>query len=289
MPKAVSERIRNYAVAEFDNDYSKYSKAIDENNLQVAKVKRDELVFRLKRNIDSNYADFENNLFLGKASSNVLFDIAELGSAAAVGITNGERAKSIIGTALTAFKGGRKSVDVNFFREKTTESLILTMRASRSGLEEKINLGLRNGVTNYTLEEALGDLIDYFYAGSLANALLRLSQTASEDAKIAKEEADKSIKDRLKTEFTQSVSIDSIRNQLSTDLSSKDGTTQSAARTRLIKVLEALRISLPDMNIKVDQALSNDQLFSELQRVLKAAALRDPVPTEAILDALKEK
>jgi outer membrane murein-binding lipoprotein Lpp len=289
MPDVVSERVRNYAINSFDNDMTAYNNAVNGGQYETAKIRRDELIFKLKRNIDANYADFENNLFIGKASSNILFDITELGASAAIGITNGERAKTIIGTALTAFKGGRKSIDVNFFREKTTESLISTMRASRSRVEEKINLGLRNEVKDYTLEEALGDLIDYFFAGSLANALVELSQQASEQADKARTQVDIRVKQRLEKEFTQSQSIDDLRNKLSSDLNSTDEATRTGARTRLLRALETLKRDLPALNITFNANDTNTNLFKELQRALKQAATMEDIPTAEILNALKDK
>jgi hypothetical protein len=286
MPAVISDRIRDYAVNKFQEDYDAYERAVREDKPEVAKALRDGLIFKLKRNIDANYADFENNLFLGKASSNVLFDITEFGAVLAGTITNGERAKTIISSALSAFKGGRKSIDINFFREKTTESLISTMRASRSGFEEKINIGLRNTVSNYTLEEALGDLIDYFYAGSLSNALVELSKQASEKATDAKAAADNEIKNRLRANLKESITINSIRNDLNRSLTSGTVEEKDAARKTLLNALGKLRTELPALNVTFQPTDSGDVLFTELQRVLRLAATMDPTPTDTILKAL---
>ncbi len=286
MPEVISEKIRSYAVNKFQDDYDAYEEAVRQDRPEVAKTLRDGLIFKLKRNIDANYADFENNLFLGKASSNVLFDITEFGAVLAATITNGERAKTIISSALSAFKGGRKSIDINFFREKTTESLISTMRASRSGYEEKLNIGLRNTVSNYTLEEALGDLIDYFYAGSLSNALVELSKQASEKATDAKAAADNEIKNRLRANLKESITISSIRNDLNTKLTSGTAEEKAAARKTLLSVLGKLKTEIPTLNVAFQPTDSGDVLFAELQRILRVAAAMDPTPTDTILKAL---
>lgn len=287
MPKVLSDKVIRYAVDSFQTDLDDYKKAIDKNELDKAKLLRNETVFKLKRNIDANYADFENNIYLGKASSNVLFDITELGAAATIGFTNGERVKTIIGTALTAFKGGRKSIDVNFFREKTTESLISTMRAARSKVETKINIGLRNDVVNYTLEEALGDLIDYFFAGSLSNALVELSQQAAATAKDAKSETDQKEKERLRAGFNVTKEIDTIRNKLFVAINNGSDAEKSVARLTLIKVLKTLKEKLTDFQVTFDENGTNQNLFDELQKILKKAALMDEPPLETILEAMK--
>jgi hypothetical protein len=290
MPDVIADKVRDYAVNDFSNQYEAYNTAVASNQLDQAKTLRDRMVFQLKRNIDANYADFENNVFLGKASSNVLFDITELGAVFAGTITNGERAKTIIAAALSAFKGGRKSIDVNFFREKTTESLIQTMRASRSRSLEKINIGLRNKVADYTLEEALGHLIDYFYAGSLSNALVELSKQASEQAAAAKTDADREEKLRLRANLVHSVTINELRNDLYFKITKGADADKAEARAKLIRVLGALKAALPDLKVTFAADTStNDELFTELQRVLEAAARLDTIPTETILNALQTK
>jgi hypothetical protein len=291
MPPVVAERVRNYAVVQFDSDYGAYNTAVAEGRYDDARMKRDELVFKLKKAIDANYADFENSLYVGKATSNVLFDAGEFGAVLAGTITNGERVKTIISSSLSAFKGGRKSVDINFFRERTTESLILTMRASRSNAYEKINIGLRNNVRDYTLEEALGHLIDYFYAGSLSNALVTLSNQASVNAVNAKAAADDQEKKRLQANVSDSRDINTLRNDLYKKIKNGTDSEKEAARQSLLRALKELRAdkTFDDVKISVDEKASAEDLFAELQRILKAAAAMDQIPTEAILKALRGK
>jgi hypothetical protein len=289
MPKVISDRVRNYAIKKFDADYIAYNNAVTNNQLLQANAIRDALVFQLKRNIDANYADFENGVFTGKASANVLFDIVEFGTVLAGTITNGERAKTIISASLSTFKGGRKSVDINFFREKTTESLISTMRASRSSSLEKINIGLRNDVSNYTLEEALGHLIDYFYAGSLSNALVELSKQAAEKATVAKAGADLEEKARLRANLVESRTINDMRNELYVRITTGSDTDKAAANTTLLAALKTLKTELPDLNVTFTKNDTNEILFAELQRILKLAAAQERIPTEIILKALKGK
>lgn len=289
MPAVVKEKVRTYALTKFDTDYSAYNAAVEKKDFELAKLRRNEMIFQLKRNIDANYLEFENGLFIGKATTNILFDITELGAALAGTITNGERAKTIISSSLSMFKGSRKSAEINLFREKTTESLIQTMRASRSNREKKINLGLRNTVADYTLEESLGDLIDYFYAGSLSNALVELSQEAADNAKDAKIGADNATEERLKQGFNESKDIDGIRNQLYVSIKTGTDGEKAAAREKLLKALGSLKTDLPELKVTFSTDDSNDTLFTELQRVIRLAVTSmDEIPTDKILKALKD-
>lgn len=286
MPDVISDKVRKYAVDKFQEQSDAYDRAVLAGNMDQAKAIRDGVIFKLKRHIDSNYADFENGLYLGKAGSNILFDITEFGAVFATNITNGERAKTIISGALSAFKGGRKSIDINLFREKTTESLISSMRSSRSRVEVKINIGLGNNVSDYTLDEGLGDLINYFYAGSLSNALVVLAQQSADEAEKAKAAVNAEEKDRLKKNFNQSKGIDEIRNEIDAAFKNGSAKEKSEARARLLRALETIKKEMPAVSANFSAADSNEVLLAELQRILLQAADKD-LPTDIILKGLK--
>lgn len=210
VPPAIAQRLANYEIARLTNDIENYDCAtlgfISDSNRgdglasdgkgrgghtgcgsikvddTVARRIRDRVIDRLKANIDVVYHDFEDQLFTRRAGSNLLFDITELGSAAAINITNGERAKNIISVALAAFKGGRKSLDENFFRERTIQTIISQMQASRARIESTIIQKRAKGVGEYSLDEALGDLVNYFYAGTLQKGLQDLAKEAGQNA-----------------------------------------------------------------------------------------------------------
>jgi hypothetical protein len=183
VPPVVARRLANYEVERFEKEEAAYNTAAEGNQSDQARRLRDRIIYRLKTNIDANYQDFENQLFTSRARTNILFDITEIGTSVAINITNGERAKSIIAAALTGFKGGRKSIDENLFMERTTQVIISQMQASRSRVEETLLTSMRDkGVDEYPLEAALGDLINYFYAGSLQKGLQELAKETGRNA-----------------------------------------------------------------------------------------------------------
>lgn len=221
VPAVITEKLISYEVGRFVADYDAYNELVCEKKnlstkdsqgkptattpcnkkLDEAWRVRNAIIFRLKRNIDALYKDFESDLYFHRATWNFLGDTTELLAATAINITNGERVKNIISVALTAFKGGRKSLDSNLFREKTTEVLISKMRASRDRVMTDIKKKMINDADSYQLDEALGDLINYFYAGTLQSSLQELAQDASDDAKAAK-------KDLLEVKVISPTSID---------------------------------------------------------------------------------
>src|SRR6266542_1956648 len=62
-------------------------------DLGKAQVYRNELMHLGLLLVDDNYNQFEDDLFVKRATTNVAADLTELGVAAATGITNGERVK----------------------------------------------------------------------------------------------------------------------------------------------------------------------------------------------------
>jgi hypothetical protein len=245
MPGPIRNQIIAKEVSKIETlakDYDSAVKAGDAASLGKAKLYRNELVHLGLTLIDENYNQFENDLFVRRASSNVAFDITELGVAAATGITNGERVKTILGIALTAFKGGRKSVDMNFFRERTTEVIAQKMRGSRSKVLQVIYQGLGQPVDQYPLGAALDDLVNYLYAGSLNSAMLELSQDAGENAKNAKEKANEFKLNAFLTEkqVTTILSIDDAREALRAKLFSTDPATATGAEQKLRTILGTL-------------------------------------------------
>jgi len=199
LPPAIAQRLAKYELERFSRDLNAYDCAafgvaepganircsdlgVSSTDARRAKLIRDRVIDRLKTNIDVVYHDFEDRLFTRRAGSNLLFDITELGSAAAINITNGERAKNIISVALAAFKGGRKSLDENFFRERTIQTIISQMQASRARIESTIIQKRAKEIGEYSLDEALGDLVDYFYAGTLQKGLQDLAKAAGQNA-----------------------------------------------------------------------------------------------------------
>lgn len=115
-----------------------------------------------------------------------LLDFLEIGAATAIGITNGERAKTVISEGLGALQASRTSLNKNF-KLLERQIIINQMVADRGEILALILERLDRGVTLYPWEAARSDLRNYFNAGTLDNALTRLSATtgkAADDAEV---------------------------------------------------------------------------------------------------------
>lgn len=126
-------------------------------DLARAKLIRNELIENALPFIDSAYVDFITDIQAGRDRNNFMLDLVELGAAASVGITKGERPLQVIGVALTAFRGGRRSLDANFYKDQSTPILISKMDGNRARVRATILNRERDSPDDYSLGAAISD------------------------------------------------------------------------------------------------------------------------------------
>lgn len=289
VPPVLAKQVADYEIQKFTTDTDQYYCAIDGCTGQardVAKATRlrNRVIARLKAAIDANYQEFENQLFTGRARSNVLLDITEFGANVATTISNGERVKTIISAFVTGFKGGRKSFDENFFREQTIQVIISQMEASRARVETDMLKNMNDkDADGYSLDTALGDLINYFYAGTLQKGLQELAKETGKNA-ISAEDAKQYEKGRTgvtAAERTQALKIEDRVEQLFKDANDLDNPTEQAAAVAVVrKAIEQLTGKAPAAD-----ALTTD-LFQSLKAAMRAANKKPGGGTDAIRKAL---
>lgn len=155
---------------------------------------RNELIENAMPYMDEAYMAFITDLQAGRDKTNFTLDLVELGTAAAVGITKGERALQVIGVALTAFRGGRRSIDANFYKDTSVPILISKMDGNRAKVRALILENRTKPADDYPLGAAVSELVDYYNAGTLVRAFTQLEQ---DTARIT-EELEKNLADTKK-------------------------------------------------------------------------------------------
>lgn len=193
---------QGYTLEEFNADRRAYHEALDEASKLAttrpagqpgsayarATLIRDRIVNRIRADIRASSGEFEDGLRERIAEWETGADISELSLALATTVAGGEGTKTVLGAILTAVKGANTSIDKNFFREKTSEAIIAAIRSARlerdNGILEKLALE----ADGYSLEEAWNDLIDLYYAGTLASGFQKLAETTSARAEKAERE-----------------------------------------------------------------------------------------------------
>jgi len=255
-----------YTVKTFNDDYAVYKTDYDKPDLVAATLLRDRMIKRIEFDIERNFMEYKRVLFLNRAGFNVAADFFEIGLGLATTVTTGAGAKTVLGAVLTAFKGDRLSFDQNYFREKTTETLILKMEADRTEVGNRINDKMSKlQADKYTFEEALVDLVDLFDAGTLQGALVSLAADTGKQA--ADQKAKKQEIDYFRTASAEQVAtLTTLRasfSKLYSDWSKVQGN-QTAAKPFVDKVkaaLKELQVTIP--STATDAALLqllNDQI-----------------------------
>lgn len=136
--------------------------------------------------IDGMYLDFITDIQQGRDRQNFIADVIELSSSAALGIIKGpQRSIQIIGIALTAFKGGRRSSDVNFYKDQSTPILISKMDGNRATVRAAILLREGKSIDEYRIGTAIGDIVEYYNAGTLVRAFTELQKDTAIQTRAA--------------------------------------------------------------------------------------------------------
>jgi hypothetical protein len=124
--------------------------------------------------VDSYYHKNKNALITGTGIENTIADIIQLGLTGAASFAGGGTPNLLAGIA-TAINGSKLSFDKNIFADHS--SLLLAAKMDQLRLT-KINYitekKLSKDCTKYSLDEAMRDAIDYYYAGTVNGALLAI-------------------------------------------------------------------------------------------------------------------
>lgn len=165
-----------------------YKKAAEDYMANGGKTKenRNRLVFLAVSQIDNNFRYYQRNRRVARDLFQTVMDILEIGASTAISITNGARAKSIIGEGLTFIQGGRASANKNL---KLLEMQILfnKMIEKRSEILTSILDKCNLSDEQYPFDRALVDITAYFNAGTMDYALSALNNDTGAAAKAAQD------------------------------------------------------------------------------------------------------
>lgn len=215
------------------------------NNPEGAKRARNEAIEEVLPYIDAAYMDFITDLQAGRDRTNFVADLIELGGSAAVGIVNGERPLQIIGVALTAIRGGRRSADLNFYKEQTTPVLISKMDGNRAEVRATILTRERDNTNIYPFGAAIGDIVEYYNAGTLVRAFTELQKDTATQTKQAEDNLQVLKGVSLTPEATpvqrnNAVAARKVLEALLNDLNDTDDAKKAAATQKVQKIVAAL-------------------------------------------------
>lgn len=175
--------------SEFCVLYEEYDSNKD-GDIEKAKKARNRMIDLVQWQIEIYYKERKDNRKTLVARLQMIFDILEIGTAAATGIIKGTlRAKTVLAQALSGFQAGRTAANKNFDILQT-QVLINAMNRNRAEIALRIETSKRQDVNAYTWYKAKEDLTKLLNAGTFSEALDSLVKKTGEDAAKAEAELD---------------------------------------------------------------------------------------------------
>lgn len=251
-----------------------YRRALDANppNTARAKTIRNEMIEDVLPYTDSGYMDFITDIQAGRDRGNFVADLVELGTSGAVGITKGERAIQILGVALTAFRGGRRSADLNFYKDTATPILISKMDGNRAKVRTTILEREKQEVADYPVGAAMADIVDYYNAGTLVRAFTELAkdtavQTQQSEEVLKLKKIDPSrVFNLSEADQNAAILIGTYRRKYQAILKGSDLNLQNDARSELLDIYTDI-VANADFKPVLDEMKKNpkyNQLMADL-------------------------
>ncbi len=150
------------------------------------KMVRNEIISSRMREIDSYYYAFEASLIRERQEIGFISSIIGIGLSGAVPLVSSIGTKNALGAASSALQGGSKAFSDEVLFQKTVQVLATQMRAHRADVASDIITRMRTlDLDTYPLSMALGDLDEYYAAGTIGGALIEIQKTVSAEAKTA--------------------------------------------------------------------------------------------------------
>jgi hypothetical protein len=164
------------------NELEREYKRLESSDGEKAKIIRNKLIFIGVEQVDAEFNNYRKKSRKRNDLLQFIFDFLEIGASTAIALTGGERVKEVIAEALTGFKASRTAFNKNF---KLLELQILfnKMVSKRSQRLSAIYEKLNQDVTSYPWERARIELRDYFFAGTIDEALSSLNIDTGSEAR----------------------------------------------------------------------------------------------------------
>jgi hypothetical protein len=187
-----------------DRDISAFSKsqietlqgeARDVAHPEKSRLARNKLIAIGVEQVDAAFNDYRKKSRKRHDLLQFIFDFLEIGASSAINIINGtERAREVIAEGLSFFQGSRAAFNRDFkFLER--QILFDKMVAKRSQKLKAIYEKVNSDVDVYPWEQARSELREYFYAGTMDEALSSLSVDTGAEASVSLKELEKAKKD----------------------------------------------------------------------------------------------
>ena len=281
--KSESEAEKAY-VDQLLKDYDKN----ESSNPDQAKMDRNKLIYTGVEQIDIVFNNYRKNSRKRNDLLQFLFDFLEIAMSSTGAVINGERAKTVLSEVLTGFKGIHTAANKDF-RLLEAQIVFNKMVTNRANVLKAIYDKLNDDVRSYPWEKARTDLRNYFFAGTMDDALSSLNVgtgAEAQEAVKAKDAAAERLRISTPEEVKQAQTCDQSRAALFLQARDHDATKAGPAIQRLRRTLKDNLDLIPDKTAADIDALDVtglEKIYTEVGRRF----LSNPEKVQKLCDALK--
>ena len=221
-----------------------YYSSLNAGNIEAAQIDRNEMIEIVRGQVDTFYKQRKDGRSAKIRIFQTILDFLQIGGDLAVTIMNGERAKTIVGAALSGLDSGNKAFDKNF-QVLQTQVLINKMNANRAEILTEILTKKPQEVSQYSWYGAKNDLRRYLFAGTFDNALDTLVNESGADVSRAERvlrivEARPIVTAANKNDEDAARKARPVKDAFEEALASGDDTKIKAATEKLQKIVDEL-------------------------------------------------
>lgn len=155
---------------------------IDKERAENRVTERNKAISEALTLIDLRYSEFINNAGLQQRIKDMTTDFVELSLNLAGTAVGSASTKTLLAALSAGVSGTNIAFDKTFIYESAVPALIMQMNADRTEKYRQIVTGMKNrnidGTDGYSWPQAVHDLIDYYNAGTLQNAINSIKKNA---------------------------------------------------------------------------------------------------------------
>lgn len=192
----------------------------------INEADRNDLIFRGVAIVNKNYAQYLDSMTQTRADLLTVADCTALGLTTAATIATPVMSKTVLSGIATVILGSKATAEKNYYQEVSFFVLSARMRAERMKAYAKIVEKTKNKIDVYGLEEALGDLDEYFTAGTVMNSFAVNYEGAKDDAAKTQQEVE-----------TKKVIHESVKSEIATQATETQKSIQTKVQEEIKKVL----------------------------------------------------
>jgi hypothetical protein len=148
------------------------------------KAARNEIIAQRMRAIDTNYYAFEAAILRERQEVGFISSVISIALSGAIPLVNPVATKNALGAVSAGVQGATKAYSDEVLFQKTVQVLATQMRARRDVVAADIVTRMKTlDIEEYPLAMALGDVDEYYAAGTIAGALIEIQKTVSAEGR----------------------------------------------------------------------------------------------------------